>query len=102
MTTTQETSQHTTEDLLIELGKCRPEFLTPGFWETLDSNSAQWAADISVGFFWAEAKKRLPHWRSEFRSLKSADLLVGIELPSFVSKSSESIINKLLRHHRKL
>lgn len=99
-TNTQEPTKYTTDNLLIELGKLRPEFLTPGFWTTLDSNSSQWAADISVGFFWAEAKKRLQRWRSEYRSLTNADLLVGLELPSFVSKPSESISNKLLRKHK--
>jgi len=101
MSTTQEKTKYTNDELLIELGKLRPEFLTPGFWNTLDTNSSQWAADISVGFFWAEAKKRLPYWRAEYRALTSADLLAVLDLPNFVSKPSESIINKLLRHHKK-
>jgi hypothetical protein len=101
MTTTQDSTKFTAETLLIELDKIRPEFRTPGFWQTLDSNSSQWAVDISVGFFWAAAKKRLPHWRSEYRSLRSADLLASFDLPDFVSKHSDSIINKLLRQHKK-
>lgn len=83
------------------LGKLRPEFQVPGFLERLESNCSQWAADVSAGFFWAEARRRLPHWRSEYRSLTKADLLVDFDLPSFVAKPSSSIINKLSRYNNK-
>jgi ppGpp synthetase/RelA/SpoT-type nucleotidyltranferase len=95
------TPSNTFDDLLVDLGKLRPEFIVPGFWEKLDSNCMQWASDVSAGFFWSEVKKRLPHWRAEYRSSTKADLLTGIELPLFVSKSSGSILNKLSRYNKK-
>jgi hypothetical protein len=84
-----------------ELGKLRPEFEVPGFWAKLECNCSQWAADVSAGFFWAEAKKRLPHWRSEYRSLTKGDLLVDFDLPSYVAKPANSIIDKLSRYNKK-
>jgi ppGpp synthetase/RelA/SpoT-type nucleotidyltranferase len=98
---TQEIIDHTTEDLLNELGNYRPEFKSPGYWKALDSNSSQWATDISVGIFWGEVKKRLTLWRSEYRSSTNSDLLTSFDLPDFVAKPSGSIINKLLRYHQK-
>lgn len=100
MSAAEKTIKNAYDDLLGELGKLRPEFLNPGFWDILDANCSQWAADISSGFFWAEAKKQLPHWRAEYRVLTSSDLLANLELPTFVSKPSQSIQNKLLRKHK--
>ena len=94
-------AKNTIADLHIELGKCRSEFQIPGFWMAFDGNSSQWAADISVGIFWREVRKRLTQWRSEYRSLTNSDLLANFELPDFVAKPSESIIDKLFRYYKK-
>lgn len=101
MTTTQETPKYTTDTLQVELANLRPEFRIPGFWKQLEDNSLQWAKDIFVGPFWGEANRRLPHWRSEYGAKTGSELLVHRELPAFVSKPPDSILDKLLRHHKK-
>jgi ppGpp synthetase/RelA/SpoT-type nucleotidyltranferase len=97
---TADASEITVESFQKVLADIRPEFRVPGFWDALNSNVLQWASDISVGNYWAEVKKRLPQWRAEYRSFANSDLLATFELPLFVAKPSDSLINKLLRYHK--
>lgn len=98
---TQEAVEHTAESLRKELGGYRPEFLVPGVWSTLETNCTQWAADISVGFYWAEVNKNLTQWRTEYKASTNANLLAEFDLPKFSAKPINSIIDKLLRQSKK-
>jgi hypothetical protein len=89
------------ENIQNSLSKLRAEYSTPGFWQNIDVNSRQWAADISVGFFWAEVNRRLPDWHAEYKTLTGSDLISGLELGGFVHKSTKSILNKLSRYELK-
>jgi len=84
-------------DWLRELAALRPEVRLPGYWKNLAENAARWAAELTVGPFWTEAKNRLDQWRTEYRALTEADLLLQPGLPDFVSKPETSIRDKLFR-----
>lgn len=88
------------EECLRELANIRSEVLLPGFWKNLAENSEQWAEEVSVGPFWAEAEHRLDQWRTEYRSTNDGDLLSRPGLPKFESKSENSIRDKVFRRCR--
>lgn len=87
--------------LLIEIGNYCPDFAVPGYWDMLEQNCNQWAKDITAGYFWEEVKRNLPQWRIEYQSKTKSNLLANPNLPIFIAKPKNSIINKLFRHHKK-
>lgn len=91
------TTELTDEEWLRRLAELRPEVRLPGFWTNVAENCARWAAEVSVGPFWAQAKVRLDRWRMEYRAASQADLLTQPDLPSFLPKPEKSIYDKLFR-----
>lgn len=82
---------------LDDLAQRRSEVAVPGYWKTIADNCAQWAPEVSAGPYWARARSMLDRWRTEYRLLTGADLLVKVGLPDFLSKPENSIKEKLFR-----
>lgn len=74
-----------------------PECSVPGYWDTLATNTIDWANEVSAGPFWREAKAHLQNWRKEYRRQSSGDLDSAGTLPDFVGKASDRIKEKTLK-----
>lgn len=81
--------------LLEKLVAVRRELALPGYWTSLEANCHQWAKDITVSKFWAEAAELLPTWSSDYRSLHGDALLAYQSLPPFVGKPAARCRDKL-------
>ena len=88
------------EEWKKRLAEKRAETAIPGYWETIASNCAQWAKDLSVGGFWAEATKSLDQWRTEYRQQNGTNLLISPGLPLFCGKEADRIKGKPFRRCR--
>jgi hypothetical protein len=96
-----ETPREMTDDEWADkLTAVRSEVQIPGYWGSVAENCARWSEELSVGPFWALAKKRLDQWRTEYRTDTDADLLPSSGLPNFSPKAEKSIRDKLFRRCR--
>ena len=93
---------HITEDKwLEELKGIRHEVAIPGYWETLESNCAQWAPEVTVCPFWQGASERLKSWIGEYRSMTGGSLFAQQGLPKFDGKKAKRIRSKLYQYRLK-
>ena len=90
----------TESEWLDELKKRHSMVAVPGYWDAVATNCARWADELLVGPFWAEVKKLIDQWRSEYKQETGSDLLAQPGLPNFCGKSSDSIKRKLFRRCR--
>lgn len=74
---------------------------TLGYWKTLSENTDYWAAEISAGPMWQNAKRELDGWRREYRREFGGILHTGDALTSFVGKSENRIKEKTIDKIRK-
>jgi hypothetical protein len=76
-----------------------PQTGIPNYWSIVESNVIQWAKDLTVSPFWSDTASELDKWRTEYHAVTGSTLLSQAKLPDFVSKSKESIIDKLQRKY---
>lgn len=72
------------------------ECAIPGYWESVASNSNDWALQISVSPLWQSVKNNLHNWSKEYRRSCGESLMKEAALPSFVGKSAERTKEKIL------
>lgn len=72
----------------------------PGYWESLASNSDDWAHEITAGPFWRAANAELEKWKKEYRRDKGV-LIREAAFPSFIGKSATRIREKVFSKIRK-
>lgn len=80
--------------------KLPSECNVPGYWDTLASNTEDWAPMITAGPFWRNANTQLESWKKEYRRLFNGILYKGPELPTFVGKSAGRIKEKVFQRIR--
>lgn len=81
------------QELLEKLpNSCR----IPGYWETLASNTDDWAPLITASRFWRAANTELEGWNKEYRREHGGLLYKHKELPPFVGKSLHRIKEKTI------
>lgn len=66
-----------------------------GYWETLASNSDNWAHEVTAAPIWRGANVELEKWRKEYRRQHGEELIKNAELPRFIGKSAFRIKEKL-------
>ena len=79
------------DDWLRDLGA---PMSTPGYWTTLEENTADWARAVKVAPFWMEAQKRLKSWNAEYLKFSRVELVSHSSLPEFVGKKLPRLQNK--------
>ena len=67
----------------------------PGYWDTLEINTLDWAPNASVSPFWRQANSNLEVWKKEYRREFGGALFKGAKLNDFVGKSGERIKEKI-------
>lgn len=85
------------EAQLENLGSKRPEVNIPGYWETIEENAEQWAAETTVSPFWRAVAADLQKWRTEFATKTSGPLLAHDILPPFEGKKHGRILTKTVQ-----
>lgn len=83
-----------TADSILEM--LPAECNIPGFWETLERNTHDWAPIASVSPIWRQANANIETWKKEYRRESGGVLIKGSKLNDFVGKSGERIKEKIL------
>src|SRR5437867_2276856 len=97
MPTSPKPRKESPDEWLRKVEAAHPAVRLPGYWSTIAENSSRWAEELSVGPLWTSAKGQLDRWRHDYRAETGAELLIQPGLPKFVSKTSDSIRDKVLR-----
>jgi hypothetical protein len=71
------------------------ECAIPGYWDTLASNTDDWAPIITAGPLWRDIGSSLEGWKKEYRRENGGVLFKGASLPPFVGKSAARIKEKV-------
>jgi hypothetical protein len=70
--------------------------LIPGYWDTVSSNTDDWAPTITVSALWRAANAELSGWKKEYQRELGGILLKGSTLGAFIGKGSNRIKEKTL------
>ena len=73
----------------------RPELTTPGYWNNLPENCAQWAREVNICPFWLEFARQRSAWSNEFHHATGGSLLTRDQLPQFYGKGHKRIQAKV-------
>lgn len=75
--------------------KLRRELSTPGYWNNLTENCAQWAREVDVCLFWKNFENQRSNWSNEFNHKTGGSLLAQDGVPPFCGKGHKRIQTKI-------